>query len=260
MERRTEQPGSERWTAMATRLQFENNSDIGVFSLLTNAYCLVAHGGSENFYAAYESELAEHIPVCKVSVAGTRLAGRLCVGNKNGLLMPHTTTDQELLHVRNSLPDSVVVQRVEEKLNALGNCVACNDYVSLVHPDLDRDTEELLADVLGVEVFRQTVADNVVVGSYIRFTNQGGICHPRTSVEDLDELSSLLQVPLVAGTVNRGSDVVGTGLVANDWCAFCGADTTSPELSVIESVLKLRNAQPSAIVTDMRASLIDSVS
>ncbi len=34
---------------------------------------------------------------------------------------------------------------------------------------------------------------------------------PQTSVEDLDELSSLLQVPLVAGTVNRGSDVIGAG-------------------------------------------------
>lgn len=35
----------------------------------------------------------------------------------------------------------------------------------------------------------------------------------QTTVEDLDELSSLLQVPLVAGTVNRGSDVIGAGAV-----------------------------------------------
>jgi translation initiation factor 6 (eIF-6) len=31
-------------------------------------------------------------------------------------------------------------------------------------------------------------------------------------VEDLDELSGLLQVPLVAGTVNRGSEVIGAGI------------------------------------------------
>ncbi len=76
--------------------------------------------------------------------------------------------------------------------------------------------------MLGVEVFRQTVARNVLVGSYSVFTNQGGMVHPQTTVEDLDELSSLLQVPLVAGTVNRGSDVIGAGLVANDWAAFAG--------------------------------------
>lgn len=41
---------------------------------------------------------------------------------------------------------------------------------------------------------RQTVASNVLVGSYCKFSNQGGVVHPKTSIEDLDELSSLLQV------------------------------------------------------------------
>lgn len=44
----------------------------------------------------------------------------------------------ELMHIRNSLPDAVVVQRVDERLSALGNTIACNDYVALIHPDIDR--------------------------------------------------------------------------------------------------------------------------
>lgn len=244
---------------MATRCQFENSNEVGVFAKLTNAYALVALGGSENFYSVFEAELSDHIPVVKASIAGTRLVGRLTAGNRNGLLVPNTTTDQELMHIRNSLPDEVVVQRIDERLSALGNCVVTNDYVALVHPDIDRETEEIVADVLGVEVFRQTIAGNVLVGSFGTFTNQGGLVHPQTSVEDLDELSSLLQIPLVAGTVNRGSDVIGAGLVANDWSAFTGLDTTSTELSLIDSVFKLRAQNPSAIAKEMRASLIDSL-
>ena len=132
---------------MATRCRFENSTDIGAFSVLTNKYALTAIGGSMNFYSVFESELAETIPIVRTSVAGTRIIGRMCVGawgkrlrplsllrahrpdttsnavgNKNGLLMPSTTTDQELLHTRNSLPEDVVVQRVDESALVCPSC------------------------------------------------------------------------------------------------------------------------------------------
>lgn len=244
---------------MAVRVAFENNNEVGVFSLLTNTYCLIAIGGSENFYSVFEGELSEVIPVVHTSIAGCRIIGRMCVGNRHGLLVPNNTTDQELQHIRNSLPDSVKIQRVEERLSALGNVIACNDYVALVHPDLDRETEEIIADVLKVEVFRQTVADNVLVGSYCTLSNQGGLVHPRTSIQDQEELSSLLQVPIAAGTINRGSDVIGAGMVVNDWCAFCGLDTTATEVSFIEKLFKLSDPHPGAITTQMRDSLIETM-
>lgn len=191
-------------------------------------------------------------------MAGCRIIGRLTAGNRNGLLVPSSTTDVELQHLRNSLPDAVKVTRVEERLSALGNVIACNDYCAIVHPDVDKETEEIIADTLAVEVFREKVADNELCGSYMLLSNMGGIVHPKTTTAQQDNLSELVQVPLVAGTINRGSEALGAGMVVNDWSAFCGMSSTSTEISVVESVFKLNDAHPTAVSSSLRASLIEA--
>lgn len=239
---------------MAVRAQFESSSEVGVFSRLTNSYCLVAVGAAESFYSVFEAELSKHIPVVHSTIGGTRIVGRVCAGNRHGLLVPSIATDQEIQHLRNHLPESVKVQKVEDRLSALGNIIACNDYVALVHTDLHKDTEDIIADTLKVETFRATIAQNALVGSYAVLTNQGGLVHARIPMQDLEELSQLVQIPLTAGTVNRGSDLIGAGVVANDWAAFCGMDTTATEMGVAENIFKLQ--MPDA---GLQSAIIDSL-
>lgn len=81
---------------MITQLYYENSSEVGVFSKLTNKYCLVGESLNENFYGKVYEQLNQYMPVVKCSISNTRIIGWLCAGNKNGLLLPPTTTDQEL--------------------------------------------------------------------------------------------------------------------------------------------------------------------
>ncbi|KAL7715337.1 Eukaryotic translation initiation factor 6 [Entamoeba marina] len=225
---------------MALRAEYENSVDIGVFTKLTNKYCVMAPGGSSS-YKVIEQELSNKIPCFEATIGGLRCIGRLSVGNRKGLILPSTCNDQEMLHIRNCLPEEIVVQRVEERLSALGNCIVCNDYVALVHPEIDKETEELISDVLGVEVFRHSVGGNPLVGTYSVVSNKGAMLAPNTTQQEQEEFGTMLQVPLISGTVNRGSDLVGAGMIVNDWCAFVGMDTTATELSIVEGIFKLRN-------------------
>jgi len=225
---------------MAIRCRFESSCDIGAYAKLTNAYSLVGVGGSENFYSVFEEELGSHIPVVHCSIANTKIIGRLIAGNKKGLLVPHIISDSELKNLRNSLPDSVKIRKVNDRLSALGNCISCNDYVALIHPEFDKESEEIIGDVLGVEVFKTTIATSPLVGTYSAFNNLGGVVHPATTMNEYEELANLMGIPIGAATVNRGSELIGSGLVVNDWKVFVGMDSTSAEIDNIEKIFKVK--------------------
>jgi translation initiation factor 6 len=227
----------------ALRIRFANSDDIGVFMKVTNSYALL--GGeehSEHVCSLIRSDLSE-IPVINTSLEGCRVIGRMCVGNKNGLLLPEATYDTELQHIRNELPDSVKVETIEDRLSALGNVIACNDHVAIIHPDLDKESEEIIADTLQVEVFRHMIANNALVGSYCVLSNQGGLVCADINNSELENLSSLLQVPLVAGTINRGNKTVASGLVVSDHIAYAGMKTTSSEFTAIDTAFGLTPAR-----------------
>ena len=224
---------------MATRCKFESSSQIGVFSLLTNNFCIMGYGGSDHFYSAYENELKSKIPIIKTTISSTKIVGSMLVGNKNGLLVPSVITDNEYNHLRKLLPESIKIGKIDDRISALGNCISTNDSVALIHPDFDKESEEIIANTLGVEVFKTTVANNALVGTYSVFNNYGGIVHPSTTMEEYEELANLMEVQIGAATVNRGSELLGSGCVVNDWVAFCGHESTSAEIDNFEKIFKI---------------------
>lgn len=239
---------------MSHRIDFEGSSEIGAYVSLTNTYCLVGRSQANNVLKFLNENIA--IPIVETTINSIRSVGSQCRGNKHGLLVPHTITDQEIIHIRNSLPENVVVRRIEERLNALGNVVLCNDHVALIHADLDTYSEEIIKDVLNVPVYRQNIGHEPLVGTFGALNNQGILVHPLTDQDCQKELSEFLEVNVIAGTVNGGSQCVGGGLVVNDWTCIAGIRTTNIEMTVIESVFDLTGDKD---LETRRRAIVDSI-
>lgn len=226
---------------MIIKLMYEKYNDIGVYFKITNSYCFVPYNVPDKCLKVMKSELKSFIPVIKTTIFQSKCLGRLIIGNKKGVILPFETDVNEFNKIKNSLPDDIVVKRCSEKFSALGNCIMSNDFNALVHPEISSRTEELIEDTMGVEIFKLCLGSEKLVGSYCIFNNNGGLVHPSVSIEDQDEISSLLEIPLLVGTVNCGDYRLSSGIIANDDLGFCGYRTTQSELYVMETAFRKKS-------------------
>ncbi|KAI4291371.1 translation initiation factor 6 [Pancytospora philotis] len=215
-------------------LDFEGNCEIGAYVRLTNKYIIVGRCRNPNILHFFHENF--DCPIVETTINTIRTVGSQCIGNSRALVLPDTCTDQELQHIRNSLPPSIKVVRIVEKLNCLGNVLLCNDHVCLAASEIDDETAKILEEVLEVPVYRHTIGAESLVGTYAVMNNQGMLTGPNVTQEQLKELSQIMNLRVIAGTANGGDSAVGAGMVANDWVFITGSKCTNVEAKVAETV------------------------
>ncbi len=178
-----------------------------------------------------------NLPLVMSTVATLDAVGIMSSANSNGIIVPYTTTDEELAQLRKS--SEVPVDWIDSKMTALGNIVLANDNGAICHPEFDSAARRKISDVLDVEVVPGTVARLPIVGSNTIATNVGAVVHPLATEEEMEMIAELLKVDVEAGTVNRGSPYTRLGVIANTDAMIVGSETTGVELAHISQVLGL---------------------
>ena len=209
------------------------SASIGVYSLATEKIVVVPNVVPHKKAARVAEWLA--VKLVHTSIAGSMLAGAFICANSNGLLLPLSVREEELVAIKASFEGNVTV--METKKTAYGNLVLANDFGAVVDPRLKDSTVKKVGDTLGVEVIRAEIAGLPYVGSLAVATNKGVLAHPLLKDPEREVLESVFKVPVDVGTVNCGIPYVGTGLIANSCAAVAGSMTTGPEMFIIGNAM-----------------------
>ena len=213
------------------RLKIAGSSLLGVFARCTERVVLVPQETEPEAVTALEEGLK--VPSLRLLAAGSSVLGSLVSGNSKGFVLTHHAVEAELKLLR----EYGKASRLPARINAAGNVILANDRAALVHPGLSSRACETVAETLGVTVAKGTIGGLKTVGMAAVATNNGLLVHPRVSEAEIAVLEDLFELPVDVGTVNFGSPLVGSGVLANSRGYFAGDETTGPELGRVEDAL-----------------------
>jgi len=217
--------------ASSKRLKVAGSSLLGVFARCTDKVVLVPPEATQDAIKVAEEGLK--VPSLSITVAGSSVLGALISGNSNGFVLTSQAYKDDL----KKLSDYGRVVKLPGKINAAGNVILANDRAAMVHPGLSKRACDAIAKALGVEVTKGTIGGLKTVGMAAAINNKGILAHPRASEAEIAVLEDIFELPVDVGTVNFGSPLVGSGILANSNGYFTGEETTGPELGRIEDAL-----------------------
>jgi len=164
-------------------------------------------------------------------VANTRLLGVLMVLNNHGILLPRTSSPEEIANLRKQTDLNVKI--LDTKYNALGNLICANDKGGIVSPVIEKEHIKEIEDVLDIEVMQKKVAGYYQVGAVMQANNLGCVIHPETDEEDMKKFSGILGVNIEHSTINGGTPFVSSGMLVNNNAIVVGNLTNGPEIMML---------------------------
>ncbi|MCC6036001.1 MAG: translation initiation factor IF-6 [Pyrobaculum sp.] len=207
-------------------------SSVGVFLATNNSVTFLPPDVPEKIDDLVRGTL--RTSVARFTIAKSPLLGVFIVVNDNGVLLSPLALEDE---VRLFKSLGLNVEVLSTKYTAVSNLILANNKTALVSPLLEPRLRKVVADVLGVEVIVDTVANNPLVGALAVLNSRGLLVAPEATDEDIKKLSEYFRVRVDVGTVNKGKSFLRGGIVANDHGALVGDETAGPELMRITQVL-----------------------
>ena len=203
--------------------------NIGIFTSVNDKFVFVPNGFAETKAENLAKYL--HTEYIMTPVANTRLLGVLMVLNNHGILLPRTSSPEEIANLQKSTGLNVKI--LDTKHNALGNLISVNDKGGVISPLVEKEFIKEIEDVLDIEIIQKRIAGYDQVGAVMEISNLGAVIHPEADEEDIKNFSNILGVNVEPATINGGIPFVSSGILANSNAVVVGNLTSGPEIMML---------------------------
>jgi len=176
------------------------------------------------------------VKVYQATVAGSILLGVLITGNNNGIIVPHIIDEAELKLISNV--GGVEVGLANTKWTAMGNILVANDNGGLIDPNAPNNLILELSGALKIPIEKGEINGLPYVGSLAVATPKGALTHPNIEEGERTKLERILGVESEPCTVNGGTPLPKSGVLANSNGTIVGNLTSGAEIAVIANILK----------------------
>ncbi|MCD6279393.1 translation initiation factor IF-6 [Candidatus Micrarchaeota archaeon] len=218
---------------MIRKINYYGNPFIGLFFYTDDRYTLVPRNIQDKFM---EDIKCLNTDIVKASISECELLGIFIEGNKNGIILPYQSTDEERQFLKKLGYEYYVLK---DRHNAIGNNLVVNDKGGIVSPNINRKEVKYMEDILDVELVPMKILGYSAVGGLCVATNKGFIVHNDVDDETIKQLKTIFSVNGINTTVNMGNTFVSLGAVANDNCCLLGSDTSGFEAQRVSEGLDL---------------------
>jgi len=215
---------------MERTITFACDPNIGVFARVVGNGAIIPPESPEEFRHAVKESL--QVEVIETTIQGSTIIGSLVAGNSRGIVVSGLASEEEI----SLLEKHRKVFLLSDTMNAAGNVIMANDTFAAVHPDMPESVAKAIGEFLEVEVITLVLGGVKTVGMAGVASNKGVIVHPRATAAQIKKIEDIAKVPVGTGSINMGSGLIGTGLMANDTGYLAGNATSGFELGRIEDV------------------------
>ncbi len=217
----------------ALKISFNNNPNIGLYSIATDEYCLLGLDVPKK--SAEKISKALEVPAHRLNICGTSLWGVFCAANKNCLLVPSLAFDSELRALK---PLGIKYKVIKTRQTALGNNILCNNKGCVVNPEFSADAKKEIRQALGVKLRPGTIAGLETVGALGAVNDSAGIVHQDITKAELEYIGDALEIDISTGTISFGTPYMRSGLLVNSKGFAVSASSTPIEIQDVYDTFK----------------------